>query len=157
MCIKAVRCLKGKSREMRPGWQASGYCPISTPKRTGSRHVLCHDKKSWTLWVLSAERLEQMLWVMLSQLAYHISARLCCILVLLIFFFSGLPSGLTGSGLLTCLPSPIQDSPLLVTWKGAPKAICGTAMERSCRCIGGTAIGRCRQAATSTQARASTC
>lgn len=42
-------------------------------------------------------------------------------------------------------------------WKGAPKAICGTAMEKSCLCIEGTAIGRCRQAAMNTQARASTC
>lgn len=42
-------------------------------------------------------------------------------------------------------------------WNEVPRATCGTAMERSCLCTGGTAIARYRQAATSTRARASTC
>ncbi|KYO19785.1 protein TMED8 isoform B [Alligator mississippiensis] len=51
----------------------------------------------------------------------------------------------------------VQDSPQLEMWKGAPRAICETAMVRSCLCIGGTATVTCRQAAMIIQAKASTC
>lgn len=61
--VKGASCLEGKSRERRPGWQASACC---LPKRTVFQHILWCGKESGSLLAVLAESSEQTLRVMLS-------------------------------------------------------------------------------------------
>lgn len=87
VCIKAVRCLKGKLKQ-RGDWAGRlvNTVPSVFPREPVLGMTFVMIRKTG-LWELFAERLKEMLWVVLPQLAFHIAACLCCILVFLLFFW----------------------------------------------------------------------